>query len=65
MTFDVVEDNATWWVRLDRGRVWIGPFSERTEAAAWAHDFTGQDERTSVRTDVVGKRRRIVGGEAA
>jgi hypothetical protein len=67
MMFDVIEDNATWWIRLGRGRVWIGPFAEREDAAWWAEDFTGQDENCLPSKEFPAKRKRfrIVGGAAA
>jgi hypothetical protein len=54
-------------VRLGKGRVWIGPFSERDEAAWWAKDFTGQDENYLAAKSFSAKRRhlRIVSGAAA
>lgn len=66
MVFDVVEENESWWVRLSRGHVWIGPFAEHADAVTWARGFVGEDQDiAALRRQTKRQRLRIVGGEAA
>ena len=65
MTFDVIEDNAIWWVRLGRG-VLVGPFAEHAEALHWARGFVGDNQDIAVlRRQTKRQRFRVVSGEAA
>lgn len=51
MIYDVIERDASWWLRIDGAA--IGPFESEYAARQWAHGFGGQDERASRQRNVL------------
>jgi hypothetical protein len=55
MLFDVIERDATYWLRIGRAAL-VGPFESANAAREWLSGFTGQDETAARQRNVVAKR---------